>query len=242
MSMLERSGRSVQHEVCGTAPAQDPAVGGAHRVTKRALLVVVLCVATGCSTTPASTPSPSPAPPTPTPLPTSTPTPLPTAAPTLRPTATPIPTLAPMSVSPAAVAYIEATQGYELSALPATLEGQLAQQFAESLAGADPTYAQAILGYAARSAAIGGDPKGLVFGIEFEPGWTTIPGALEGAVQGMNPDDATRVTIAGRPAYLVDSVDGTGVIYLHGNLLILVFGTATKATQKLAAALITANA
>jgi len=182
---------------------------------------------------PAATPSP-----TPEPTPTASPTPSPSPSPIPSPTPQP-----PLGRSEAAQAYLEQAVGYEVVGLPPSLETALVTQLSESLQ-ADPTAAAAIRGYAVASVTKDGVGVAVTIVFDGDPSYTALPGFFQGVTAGIaaegNPGEVT--TIAGLSGYVTATEDGILVVFLDGNLIVMVVGPEQAPLTALAAALISGNA
>lgn len=193
-------------------------------------LAAALLVA--CSS-PQATPTPT-AEPTPTPSPTAMPSPSPTASQTALPG---------LTRSAAAQAYLEAAVGYEVVSLPLPLETDLVAQLSEGLQS-DPNAVAAIRGYAVASMAQAG--TGVAVGMIFDadPSYTSLPGFFEGVTAGFAPTGSPgeTTTIAGLPAYVTSIADGVLIVYLDGNMIVMVMGTDQAELTALAEALASGNA
>ncbi|MCI0584572.1 MAG: hypothetical protein L0227_17065 [Chloroflexi bacterium] len=192
-----------------------------------AVLLLMAACSTGATPSPTASPEPSP-------------TPSPSASPTPTVTPSPEPASGVLVVSEAAVAYIDALTAFELAELPASLETQLATEMAAAL-GSDPVGSEAILGYAARSVASSGTPLGLILVLEFESGWTSLPGVGEGFATGLaSGSPVTETTLAARAAYLVET-ELPVLAFLQGNFAVAVFGSDEPSITEVGEALIIAN-
>jgi hypothetical protein len=180
---------------------------------------------------------------TPSPSPTAEPTPSPTPSPTPTPEPSPSPSFS-LTVSLDAETYLGHVVGYEVVALPETLETAMVLGMTPSFT-ADPTTAAAIEGYAARSMTADGTGVAVAIVLALDPSFAALPGIAEGmatGVAGASGAEPVPVTIAGHAAYEIGMADGSFVFYLDHQFMVMVVGTDLDALTAVADALITGNA